>query len=92
MNDPSADRVLRAESLSVLCAAWIARGALELLAVRRLEGESHGSLRRGAQWRTDFPGRNDEEWPKHIDISMNRADVPQVRYFSRRSAARARCA
>ena len=35
---------------------------------------------RGAQWRTDFPGRNDDEWLKHIDISMNGADVPQVSY------------
>ncbi len=35
---------------------------------------------RGAQWRLDFPGRNDEEWLKHIDISVNGADVPQVSY------------
>ncbi|MBV8943555.1 MAG: FAD-binding protein [Solirubrobacterales bacterium] len=35
---------------------------------------------RGAQWRTDFPKRNDEEWLKHIDISVNGADVPLVSY------------
>jgi succinate dehydrogenase / fumarate reductase flavoprotein subunit len=35
---------------------------------------------RGAQWRTDFPERNDEEWLKHIDISVNGADVPRVSY------------
>ncbi len=35
---------------------------------------------RGAQFRTDFPARNDEEWLKHIDISMNGADVPLVSY------------
>jgi succinate dehydrogenase / fumarate reductase flavoprotein subunit len=35
---------------------------------------------RGAQWRLDYPGRNDAEWLKHIDISMNGADVPQVSY------------
>jgi succinate dehydrogenase / fumarate reductase flavoprotein subunit len=35
---------------------------------------------RGAQWRLDFPGRNDEEWLKHIDISANGGDVPQVSY------------
>ncbi len=35
---------------------------------------------RGAQWRLDFPDRNDEEWLKHIDLSMNGADVPQVSY------------
>ena len=35
---------------------------------------------RGAQWRLDFPGRNDDEWLKHIDISVNGADVPKVSY------------
>jgi succinate dehydrogenase / fumarate reductase flavoprotein subunit len=35
---------------------------------------------RGAQFRTDFPERNDDEWLKHIDISRNGADVPQVSY------------
>ncbi len=33
---------------------------------------------RGAQWRTDYPGRNDDEWLKHIDIMVNGADVPLV--------------
>ncbi len=28
---------------------------------------------RGAQFRTDFPERNDEEWLKHITVSMNGA-------------------
>ena len=27
---------------------------------------------RGAQYRTDFPERNDEEWLKHIDVSPQR--------------------
>ncbi len=35
---------------------------------------------RGAQFRTDFPERNDAEWLKHIDISVNGADVPKVSY------------
>jgi succinate dehydrogenase / fumarate reductase flavoprotein subunit len=35
---------------------------------------------RGAQFRTDFPERNDDDWLKHIDISVNGADVPQVSY------------
>jgi succinate dehydrogenase / fumarate reductase flavoprotein subunit len=35
---------------------------------------------RGAQFRTDFPERKDEEWLKHIDISVNGADVPTVTY------------
>jgi succinate dehydrogenase / fumarate reductase flavoprotein subunit len=35
---------------------------------------------RGAQFRTDFPERNDSQWLKHIDISVNGADVPNVSY------------
>jgi succinate dehydrogenase / fumarate reductase flavoprotein subunit len=35
---------------------------------------------RGAQFRTDFPARNDAEWLKHVDISMNGADAPTVSY------------
>jgi succinate dehydrogenase / fumarate reductase flavoprotein subunit len=35
---------------------------------------------RGAQFRTDFPERNDEEWLKHIDISANGSDAPTVSY------------
>jgi succinate dehydrogenase / fumarate reductase flavoprotein subunit len=35
---------------------------------------------RGAQFRTDFPARNDEEWLKHIDVTVNGADVPKVSY------------
>jgi succinate dehydrogenase / fumarate reductase flavoprotein subunit len=34
---------------------------------------------RGAQFRTDFPERNDEEWLKHIDLTMN-GDGPDVSY------------
>src|ERR1700704_5773705 len=34
---------------------------------------------RGAQFRTDFPERNDEEWLKHIDITLD-GDGPQVTY------------
>jgi succinate dehydrogenase / fumarate reductase flavoprotein subunit len=35
---------------------------------------------RGAQFRTDFPERNDDEWLKHVDISVNGTDVPTVSY------------
>ena len=31
---------------------------------------------RGAQFRTDFPERNDAEWLKHIDISLNKDGDP----------------
>jgi succinate dehydrogenase / fumarate reductase flavoprotein subunit len=34
---------------------------------------------RGAQFRTDFPERNDEEWLKHITVSMN-GDTPEIDY------------
>ncbi len=34
---------------------------------------------RGAQFRTDYPERNDEEWLKHIDISLG-VDGPEVSY------------
>ena len=35
---------------------------------------------RGAQFRTDYPERDDEQWLKHVDISRNGADVPIVSY------------
>ena len=35
---------------------------------------------RGAQYRTDFPERNDEEWLKHIDISPQRRTSPRSSY------------
>jgi succinate dehydrogenase / fumarate reductase flavoprotein subunit len=34
---------------------------------------------RGAQFRTDYPERNDQEWLKHIDLTPG-ADGPQVSY------------
>ena len=50
------------------CAEAIVIGALE-----RKES-------RGAQFRLDFPERNDDEWLKHITISMNGGDAPKVDY------------
>jgi succinate dehydrogenase flavoprotein subunit len=35
---------------------------------------------RGAQFRTDYPERNDDEWLKHVDVTVNGADVPTVSY------------
>jgi succinate dehydrogenase / fumarate reductase, flavoprotein subunit len=34
---------------------------------------------RGAQYRTDFPDRNDDEWLKHINVAANGAE-PEVSY------------
>jgi succinate dehydrogenase / fumarate reductase flavoprotein subunit len=50
------------------CAECIVIGALE----RR---ES-----RGAQFRLDFPQRNDDEWLKHITLSVNGGGPPTVSY------------
>src|SRR4029453_12047200 len=35
---------------------------------------------RGAQYRTDYPERNDEEWLKNIDINANGDETPHVSY------------
>jgi succinate dehydrogenase / fumarate reductase flavoprotein subunit len=50
------------------CAEAIVTGALE-----RKES-------RGAQFRLDFPERNDDEWLKHITISANGGAAPKVDY------------
>jgi succinate dehydrogenase / fumarate reductase flavoprotein subunit len=50
------------------CAESIVTGAIE-----RKES-------RGAQYRTDFPERNDDEWLKHIDLSRNGDGTPDVSY------------
>jgi succinate dehydrogenase / fumarate reductase flavoprotein subunit len=34
---------------------------------------------RGAQFRTDYPERNDDEWLKHIDLTLD-GDGPSVSY------------
>ncbi|HEX9482667.1 MAG TPA: hypothetical protein VF927_11250 [Solirubrobacteraceae bacterium] len=34
---------------------------------------------RGAQFRTDYPERNDGEWLKHIDITLA-ANGPEISY------------
>jgi succinate dehydrogenase / fumarate reductase, flavoprotein subunit len=39
----------------------------------------HRTESRGAQYRTDFPERNDEEWLKHIDLSAD-TDGPEISY------------
>jgi succinate dehydrogenase / fumarate reductase flavoprotein subunit len=39
----------------------------------------HRTESRGAQFRTDFPERNDEEWLKHIDLKLD-TDKPELSY------------
>jgi succinate dehydrogenase / fumarate reductase, flavoprotein subunit len=63
-------------------------GALELgymldCAQATVVGAIERKESRGAQFRTDFPERNDEEWLKHIDISLNGSGGvggPQISY------------
>jgi len=60
-------------------------GAIELgymldCAEAIIVGAQERTESRGAQFRTDFPERNDDDWLKHIDISVNGADVPKVSY------------
>ncbi len=42
-------------------------------------GAGHRTESRGAQFRTDFPERNDEEWLKHIDLTKTE-DGPEISY------------
>jgi succinate dehydrogenase / fumarate reductase flavoprotein subunit len=35
---------------------------------------------RGAQFRTDFPDRNDEEWIKHVNLTANADGEPEISY------------
>ncbi len=62
--------VLGAIELSYMldCADAIVAGAIE-----RKES-------RGAQFRTDFPDRDDESWLKHIDISKGADGRPEISY------------
>ena len=57
------------------------------LHARRAEAIVVGALERkesrGAQFRLDFPERNDDEWLKHIDLSVNGGDAPKVELLSR---------
>jgi succinate dehydrogenase / fumarate reductase flavoprotein subunit len=39
----------------------------------------HRAESRGAQYRTDHPERNDQEWLKHIDLSLNETG-PEIEY------------
>jgi len=48
----------------------------EAMVVGALEREES----RGAQFRTDFPERNDEDWIKHINISRNGDQTPDISY------------
>jgi len=50
--------------------------AAEAMVVAALERKES----RGAQYRTDYPERNDAEWLKHIDITRGEDGTPKVSY------------
>jgi succinate dehydrogenase / fumarate reductase flavoprotein subunit len=45
-----------------------------------LVGAQERKESRGAQFRTDFPERNDAEWLKHIDVYRNSDGLPSIDY------------
>ena len=65
VDDPRADRVLRADALTAGRAAWVRRGALELLALQRLDHEPNvAALRR-------------LRMPPHAAAAMRAARLPE---------------
>ena len=40
----------------------------------------HRTESRGAHFRTDFPERNDEEWLKHINLTLGGDGEPHISY------------
>jgi succinate dehydrogenase / fumarate reductase flavoprotein subunit len=40
----------------------------------------HRTESRGAHYRTDFPERNDEDWLKHINVTLAPDDEPKITY------------
>ena len=67
---PSSTRTCSGRSSSATCST--APSAIVTAAIERTES-------RGAQFRTDYPERNDEQWLKHIDL-VKSGDGPKVSY------------
>jgi succinate dehydrogenase / fumarate reductase, flavoprotein subunit len=59
--------------------SWIELGYMIDVAETIVAASEERKESRGAHTRTDFPGRNDEEWLKHIDVSLN-GEGPEVSY------------
>jgi succinate dehydrogenase / fumarate reductase flavoprotein subunit len=43
-------------------------------------GALHRTESRGAQFRTDYPDRNDDEWLKHIELRLGEGGEPDIGY------------
>ena len=68
---PSSTRTCSARSSSATCSTAPRRSSSR--ALERKES-------RGAQFRTDYPERDDAEWLKHIDITVDGGEQPKVSY------------
>ena len=69
----------RARSSTRTCSGAIELGYMLDCAECTCVGAIHRTESRGAQFRTDFPERNDEEWLKHIDLTLT-DDGPEISY------------
>ncbi len=86
--DPASSRRRRPRPRSTTAATIFNQdviGAIELgymldVAETIVVGAEERKESRGAQFRTDFPERNDAEWLKHIDIARGGDGVPEVSY------------
>jgi succinate dehydrogenase / fumarate reductase flavoprotein subunit len=60
--------------------AWMELGYMLDVAEATVVAAQERKESRGAQFRLDFPERNDDEWLKHIDVSLDGAEAPKVTY------------
>ena len=60
--------------------AWMELGYMLDCAETIVVAAQERTESRGAQFRLDFPERNDGDWLKHIDISLDGAEAPKVTY------------
>jgi succinate dehydrogenase / fumarate reductase flavoprotein subunit len=59
--------------------SWIELGYMLDVAQTIIAAAEERKESRGAHTRTDFEGRNDDEWLKHIDVALN-GEGPEVSY------------
>jgi len=59
---------------------WIELGYMLDCAETVVVGALERKESRGAQFRIDYPERDDAQWLKHVDVTVNGDDVPKVSY------------